>query len=214
MSSDEEYDYPSSDEIEMSSEDEYEYVSIKPSDIVKENNAKSQEQKDEETQQRIALEHRIQRLIDYDRKNKNENIFNMEKNMDDETKNVCIEDMNSVQLKEDNVDCKDIHDVLQQIFNKQINELYKTLANKDKWDDNIREFINYHENMNLDVDTSWLSTPELDEIQEQGFQLFTGDKCANVDEDEFDGPNDLSIEEWETVDEIILYYYSSGDIFV
>ena len=48
MSSDEEYDYPSSDEIEMSSEDEYEYVSIKPSDIVKENNAKSQEQKDEE----------------------------------------------------------------------------------------------------------------------------------------------------------------------
>ena len=92
-------------------------------------------------------------------------------------------------------------------IDKHINELYKTLANKDKWDDNIREFINYHENMNLDVDTSWLSTPELDEIQEQGFQLFTGDKCANVDEDEFDGPNDLSIEEWETVDEIILYYY-------
>ena len=86
-------------------------------------------------------------------------------------------------------------------------ELYKTLANKDKWDDNIREFINYHENINLDVDTSWLSTPEIDEIQEQGFQFFTGDKCANVDEDEFDGPNDLSIEEWETVDEIILYYY-------
>jgi hypothetical protein len=153
----------------------------------------------------------------------------MENNMDDETNQLCIEDMNSDQLKEifpdydeninypikeDKVDCKGIHDVLQQIFNKHINELYKTLANKDKWDDNIREFINYHENINLDVDTSWLSTPEIDEIQEQGFQFFTGDKCANVDEDEFDGPNDLSIEEWETVDEIILYYYSTDDIFV
>lgn len=28
----------------------------------------------------------------------------------------------------------------------------------------------------------------------------------SFDEDEFDGPNDLSIEEWETVDEIILYF--------
>ena len=92
--------------------------------------------------------------------------------------------------------CKGIHDVLQKIFDKHINELYKTLANKDKWDDNIREFINYHENMNIiDIDISWLSAPEIDEIQEQGFQFFTGDKCANVDEDEFDGPNDLSIEE-------------------
>jgi len=205
MSSDEEYECTSSDEIEMSSEDEYEYVSIKPSDIVKENNAKSQEQKDEEKQQRIDLEQRIQRIIDNDLKNRDENIFNMEKNIDENI---------NYPIKEDNVDCKNIHDVLQQIFNKHINELYKTLANKDKWDDNIREFINYHENMNLDVDTSWLSTPEIDEIQEQGFQFFTGDKCANVDEDEFDGPNDLSVEEWETVDEIILYYYSTDDIFV
>ena len=203
MSSDEEYECTSSDEIEMSSEDEYEYVSIKPSDIVKENNAKSQEQKDEEKQQRIALEQRIQRLIDYKQKNRDENIFNIKKNID-ENINYSIKEVN----------CKDIHDVLQTIFNKHINELYRTLANKDKWDDNIREFINYHENMNLDVDTSWLSTPEIDEIQEQGFQFFTGDKCANVDEDEFDGPNDLSIEEWKTVDEIILYYYSTDDIFV
>lgn len=203
MSSDEEYECTSSDEIEMSSEDEYEYASIKPSDIIKENNAKSQEQKDEEKQQRIALEQRIQRLIDYKQKNRDENIFNIKKNID-ENINYSIKEVN----------CKDIHDVLQTIFNKHINELYRTLANKDKWDDNIREFINYHENMNLDVDTSWLSTPEIDEIQEQGFQFFTGDKCANVDEDEFDGPNDLSIEEWKTVDEIILYYYSTDDIFV
>ena len=208
MSSDEEYECTSSDEIEMSSDDEYEYVSIKPSDIVKENNAKSQEQKDEEKQQRIDLEQRIQRIIDNDLKNRDENIFNMEKNKDDETKQLCTEDMNNDQYR------KDIHDVLQQIFNKHINELYKTLANKDKWDDNIREFIKYHENMNIDVDTSWLSALEIDEIKEQGFQFFTGDKCANVDEDEIDGPNDLSIDEWETVDEIILYYYSTDDIFV
>ena len=199
MPSDEEYE--SSVETEMSSEDEYEYVSIKPSDIVKENNAKSQEQKDNETQQRIALEQRIQRFIDYD-KNKDVNIFNIENNID--------ENIND-SIKEAN--CKDVHDVLQKIFNKHINELYKTLAIKDKWDDNIREFINYHKNIKIDIDTSWLSTPEIDEIQEQGFQFFTGDKCANVDEDEFDGPNDLSIEEWETVDEIILYYYLYDDIF-
>ena len=83
MSSDEEYECTSSDEIEMSSDDEYEYVSIKPSDIVKENNAKSQEQKDEEKQQRIALEQRIQRLIDYKQKNRDENIFNIKKNIDE-----------------------------------------------------------------------------------------------------------------------------------
>ena len=186
MSSDEEYECTSSDEIEMSSEDEYEYASIKPSDIIKENN-----------------EQRIQRLIDYKQKNRDENIFNIKKNID-ENINYSIKEVN----------CKDIHDVLQTIFNKHINELYRTLANKDKWDDNIREFITYHENMNIDIDTSWLSTPEIAEIQEQGFQFFTGDKCANVDEDEFDGPNDLSIEEWENVDEIILYYYSTDDIFV
>ena len=114
-------------------------------------------------------------------------------------------------IKEAN--CKDVHDVLQKIFNKHINELYKTLAIKDKWDDNIREFINYHKNIKIDIDTSWLSTPEIAEIYKQGFQFFSGDKCANIDEDEFDGPNDLSIEEWETVDEIILYYYLYDDIF-
>jgi len=198
MSSDEEYECTSSDEIEMSSEDEYEYVSIKPSDIVKENNAKSQEQKDEEKQQRIELEQRIQKLIDYKQKNRDENIFNMENNIDENI---------NYPIKEDKIDCKGIHDVLQLIFDKHINELYKSLANKDKWDDNIREFINYHVKMNIDEKYEEYSAPQLDEIQEQGFQFFTGDKCANVDEDEFDGPNDLSIEEWETVDEIILYYY-------
>ena len=181
-------------------------LNLKPSDIIKANKAKSQEQKDEEKQQRIDLEQRIQRIIDNDLKNRAENIFNMEKNMNDENINYP--------KKEEKVDCKGIHDELQLIFDTHINELYKSLANKDKWDDNIREFINYHENMNIDIDTSWLSTPEIAEIQEQGFQFFTGDKCANVDEDEFDGPNDLSIEEWETVDEIILYYYSTDDIFV
>jgi len=184
-----------------------EEFNLKPSDIVKANNAKTQEEKDEEKQQRIELEQRIQKIIDYERKNRDENIFNMEKNMDDETKQLCIEDMNNDQLKEDKVDCKGIHDVLQIIFDKHINELYKSLANKDKWDDNIREFINYHVKMNIDEKYEEYSAPQLDEIQEQGFQFFTGDKCANVDEDEFDGPNDLSIEEWETVDEIILYYY-------
>ena len=188
-----------------------EEFNLKPSDIVKANNAKTQEEKDEEKQQRIELEQRIQKIIDYERKNRDENIFNMEKNMDDETKQLCIEDMNNDQLKEDKVDCKGIHDVLQTIFNKHINELYKTLANKDKWDDNIREFINFHERMNIDEKYEY-SNAEMDEIQEQGFQFFTGDKCANVDEDEFDGPNDLSIEEWETVDEIILYYYHKNSI--
>jgi hypothetical protein len=177
-------------------------LNLKPSDIVKANKAKSQEQKDEEKQQRIDLEQRIQRIIDNDLKNRDENIFNVENNMD-EKKNYP--------KKEEKVDCKGIRDVLQKIFDKHINELYKRLANKDKWDDNVREFINYHERMNIDEKYEY-SNAEMDEIQEQGFQFFTGDKCANVDEDEFDGPNDLSIEEWETVDEIILYYYHKNSI--
>ena len=181
-------------------------LNLKPSDIIKANKAKSQEQKDVEKQQRIDLEQRIQRIIDNDLKNRAENIFNMEKNMNDENINYP--------KKEEKVDCKGIHDELQIIFDKHINELYKSLANKDKWDDNIREFINYHVKMNIDEKYEEYSAPQLDEIQEQGFQFFTGDKCANVDEDEFDGPNDLSIEEWETVDEIILYYYSTDDIYV
>jgi len=175
-------------------------LNLKPSDIVKANKAKSQEQKDEEKQQRIDLEQRIQRIIDNDLKNRDENIFNMENNMDENI---------NYPIKE--VDSKGIHDVLQIIFDKHINELYKRLANKDKWDDNIREFINFHERMNIDEKYEY-SNAEMDEIQEQGFQFFTGDKCANVDEDEFDGPNDLSIEEWETVDEIILYYYHKNSI--
>ena len=47
----------------------------------------------------------------------------------------------------------------------------------------------------------------MEEVQEKGFQLFVGEKCANIDEDEFDGPNDISSEEWELIDNIILYYY-------
>ena len=202
---------------------------LKPSDIVKANNAKTQEEKEEEEQARRELGQRIQIIIDNMKKNRESNILLMEKNNKDTSNNqLCIEEMNSEQLKEifpdydeninypekkEKVDCKGIHGMLQTIFDKYINELYKSFATKDRWDENIRDFINYHENMNIDIDTSsYLSNDEIDEINEQGFHFFVGDKCANVDEDEIDGKYDLSIDEWEKVDDIILFYYHKFSI--
>ena len=71
----------------------------------------------------------------------------------------------------------------------------------------MREFIAIHDNIEFNIDTSNFSDQEILEINDYGMSLFAGDKCADIDEDEFDGPNDLSIDEWETIDDIIMYYY-------
>ena len=48
----------------------------------------------------------------------------------------------------------------------------------------------------------------MNQLQHDAFERFVGDKCANIDEDEFDGPDDLSPDEWETVDDILIHYYN------
>lgn len=118
-------------------------------------------------------------------------------------------EMNKLYSKDEedtiNVDEKKIRKKLNKIFNKKINNLYKSLVNKnDKWNENVRKFIEYHEEFDVD---EYENNMETDIVNEIGMELFSGDKCANIDEDEFDGPNDLPQEEWALVDDIILYYY-------
>ena len=103
-----------------------------------------------------------------------------------------------------------VNDRLNDIFEKYINECYLKLEDKDDiWNQNVRAFINYHDDIvSYDVEEECkIDDEDLEEVQEKGFQLFVGEKCANIDEDEFDGPNDISTEEWEVIDNIILYYY-------
>jgi len=108
-------------------------------------------------------------------------------------------------LNKINVDEKKIRKRLNKIFNKKINNLYKSLVNEDdKWNENVRKFIEYHEEFDID---EYENNMETDIVNEIGMELFAGDKCADIDEDEFDGPNDLAQEEWALVDDIILYYY-------
>jgi len=107
-------------------------------------------------------------------------------------------------------ECNGIQYILENVFDKYLYKLYHSLATKDRWDKNIREFIKFHKviDIGIDIDTSSnLSKYDVDEIKEQGYLLLTGDKGANVDEDEIDGPNDLSFSEWMEVDDIIVYYY-------
>ena len=101
------------------------------------------------------------------------------------------------------------------IFNNYIIDLYKSMENKqDEWYVNVRKFIEYHEKNNLHDDTATHTMSACDhmwenEIKQNCFNLFVGDKCANIDEDEFDGPNDLSPDEWEGLDDIIIYYFNN-----
>ena len=105
--------------------------------------------------------------------------------------------------------CENIHNKLNTLFDEHIYKLYISVAckNKEEWYENVRRFIAIHDNIEFNIDTSDLSDQEILEIKDHGFSLFVGDNCADIDEDEFDGPNDLSIDEWETIDDIIMYYY-------
>jgi hypothetical protein len=172
-------------------------MNLKPSDIVKANKAKTQEEKDKEAEYRKSFELACDKRLEMKKNtiipNGKNSIFKME--------NECNE-------KEDKVDYKKINDMLEMIFNEHINELYNSLSKTDKWYDNVREFINFHKDMNIKTEDYYeYNDTEIDEIKTNGFQYFVGDKCADIDEDEIDGLNDLSIEEWENIDEIILYYY-------
>ena len=100
---------------------------------------------------------------------------------------------------------KKINNRLKMIF-IHISKLYNEINDDTKeWNENVREFIKYHDDIIESIDE-----PDIDEfddiITEQGFNYFVGYMCADIDEDEFDGPNDLSIDEWTQLDDIILYY--------
>ena len=129
-------------------------------------------------------------------------------------------------IDEDNITCFDsnvIHFLLSKAFDIIMCKLYKYLQIQHpnyKWCQLVREFIWWHEhreygdlhtlfNMNTDLYFERITTSqkEMDEIKKQGLQMFLGDKCINVNDDNFDGMNDLMHDEWESVNNIILYYY-------
>jgi hypothetical protein len=177
-------------------------LNLKPSDIIEEKHAK--EQFETSYSQRIIA----QRIIDDTKSIRENTIFNTD-----------VKFKSTEQFKEHvechakwrhpitPYDCDCIHAELESIFNKYIYELYHSLATKKTWNKNIRAFIDFHKDTELTINTNELSDQEILEIKDQGFNFFVGDKCANIDEDEIDGPNDLAIDEWETIDEIIMYYY-------
>ena len=94
------------------------------------------------------------------------------------------------------------------IFDEYIIDLYKFCSSDDKsWFDNVRSFIEYHEDIEL-INNIEPNKNTINQIKHDAFERFVGDECANIDEDEFDGPNDLSPDEWETIDDILIHYYN------
>lgn len=114
------------------------------------------------------------------------------------------------------------------VFQNIITKVYKYLQQKypdDKWQQLIYKFIDWHNNIEyedlhrlftmdmLDSNTYFekmSSESELEEIKKQGFDMFISEKCANIDEDEIDGPNNVNEHDWELIEYIILCYYHYG----
>lgn len=209
----------------MSSDEE---ETLLPSSIVKQNKLDKERLKreDELCQKRLKASeeytYKFKQLID-EQKTIANTIFHIDE-QNPSVEDYCIEDLDNEALKNifpdynehnfypikqiTSYDCKVIHDCLKNIFNKYINELYHSLSDKNiLWSNNIRKFIEFHDASYLNREITELNEQEIDEIKKQGFEFFVGENCANIDEDEFDGPNDLSIEEWELLDDIILCYY-------
>jgi len=108
----------------------------------------------------------------------------------------------------DEVKVLEIHNKLERIF-ETIGHIYNNITDKNKqWYENVRIFIKYHIDILNEIDGEEEDTDEDNIITQKGFEYFIGEKCADIDEDEFDGPNDLSMEEWWDIDNIILYYYN------
>jgi len=124
---------------------------------------------------------------------------------------ICSKSVNTITSKFCEMDTES---KVSYIFDTKLIELYKKLENKDKyWSENVRDFIIQEmEIIGLDeFDTIGdvdLTEDEKNDVKQIGFYLFVGEKCADIDEDEFDGPNDLFMHEWEDLEDIILYYYN------
>jgi hypothetical protein len=161
-------------------------ILLKPSEILKKNKEDKKKIKDKNKE----IEEKLKTEREYG--NKFQNILIKQKKI----KNTLL-----------HIENKKIHDILNKIFNKHIIELYKFIAKKKEWYNNVRAFIEFHNITDFSIYSVKLNEEEVNVIKQQGFDLFVSKKCANINEEEFDGPNDLSIEEWEDLDEIILYYY-------
>ena len=103
---------------------------------------------------------------------------------------------------------------LENLFNKIIIKDYlKQCDSSKEWYDNVRNYIEKTADKldddleNIEDIKNKLTHDLTDKIVTEGFQLFVSEKCADIDEDEFDTENDLAVDEWETLDDIILYYY-------
>ena len=114
------------------------------------------------------------------------------------------------------MDIMNVTENLENLFNKVIIKDYlKQYDSSKEWYINVRNYIEKTtEKLDEDEDIEDIDdireklTDDLSEkIVSEGFHLFVGENCANVDEDEFDTENDLNPSEWETLDDIILYYY-------
>ena len=132
-------------------------------------------------------------------------------------------DYETDKYKLDEYDSSTIDERLTRAFETTIYKLYAYLSIKNpdyKWYQLVRAFIEWHDtNKYSDLHTVYNMNPyvyfekitssskKMSEIQEKGFQMFVGEKCANIDEDEFDSENDLNVYEWEQLDDIILYHY-------
>jgi hypothetical protein len=161
---------------------------------------------------------------------KDDNILHLEDMTKDELKEMFPEyDPNyDYNIDENNITCFDSNIVyyrLSNVFQKILYKLYNYIQIQNsnyKKCQLVREFIWWHENREYcDLHTLFNMNPELylehittskremDEIKKQGLIMFLSDKCVNVDENEdnFDNMNELMVDEWEIVHNIILYNY-------
>ena len=118
------------------------------------------------------------------------------------------QDINKMDTKVGNYEAMRIWQHVKYIFEQYIIDLYKYCSSNDKpWFENVRAFIQFHDDIEL-VNNSEPNEETVTQIKHDVFERFVGDDCANIDEDEFDGPDDLSPDEWETIDDILIHYYT------
>ena len=82
-------------------------------------------------------------------------------------------------------------------------QLYIPYNNSNNtWATNVRDFITFQSELIDEIDDTDYHT--YDSVVNNIFHMFV-DKL-DIDEDDFDGPNDLHPTEWETFDMIVIHY--------
>jgi hypothetical protein len=105
----------------------------------------------------------------------------------------------------------DVYTRIHNLFDEFLNDFYGYLYDHTKtWVNNVRTFIKYHDSYQEQMEEieNIMNEYEKKIIINIGNALFIGEKCVNIDKyicDVFDC--DLSLEEWNAIDKIIIYYY-------